>query len=98
MKKYNNIEFVEKTKKQFNPQIKGEYNLNNISLAVAVCESLGVKEKTIKDTVESFKGIPRRYEFLGKYKESKIYIDYAHHPTKLKRLLKPLMTKMKIRK
>ena len=84
LKKYNNIAFVEKTKMKINPQIKGDYNFNNISLAVAVCESLGVKDKTIKETVENFKGIPRRYELLGEYKSSKIYIDYAHHPTEVK--------------
>ena len=84
LKKYNNIKFVEKTNLQISPKIKGEHNLKNIALAVAVCDELGVDEKTIIKAVNSFDGIPRRYEFLGEYNNNKIYVDYAHHPTEVK--------------
>lgn len=87
LQKYSNIEFVEKTSLKINPQIKGEYNLKNISLAIAVCKSLGVQEKTIIKAVDSFLGIARRFEFLGEFNNSKVYIDYAHHPTEVKAFL-----------
>lgn len=83
-KKYSNINFVTLTNLKINPQIKGEHNLKNISLAVAVCKSLGVDEKTILEAVNNFIGVPRRYEYLGDINASKIYIDYAHHPTEIK--------------
>lgn len=84
LKRIKNIEFVKLTDLKFKPKIKGEYNLKNISLASAVCLNLGVNEEIIINAVNSFKGVPRRYEFIGKAKNSKVYIDYAHHPTEIK--------------
>ena len=84
LKKYNNINFVENLNLKINPKIKGEYNLKNISVAVAVCKELGVDDKTIVKAINSFSGVPRRYEYLGEFNQSKIYIDYAHHPTEVK--------------
>ena len=84
LKKYNNINFVDNIEFKISPKIKGEYNLKNISLAVAVCKDLGVQDKIIEKAVNSFEGVPRRYELLGKYNDSDIFIDYAHHPTEVK--------------
>ncbi len=84
LKKYNNINFVENINLPINPQIKGLHNLKNIALAVAVCKDLGVEDSKIINAVNSFSGIPRRYELIGKFDDSKIYIDYAHHPTEVK--------------
>ena len=80
--KLNNVNAVE-ISEEFSTKLKGEYNVKNVSLAVAVARSLGVEEKFIKQVVENFKGIPRRYEHIGNFKDVKIYIDYAHHPTEL---------------
>lgn len=66
------------------PKLKGEYNLKNISLAVAVCRFLGIDEKSILKVVNSFAGLPRRYDFIGTSLGRKVYIDYAHHPTEVK--------------
>ncbi len=84
LKKYNNINFIENISLPISPKIKGAHNMKNITVAVAVCKSLGVDDETITKAVNSFVGIPRRYEFLGEYNQSKIYIDYAHHPTEVK--------------
>ena len=81
LQKYKNMHFVKEG--AFKSKLKGEYNQKNISLAVAVCRDLGVDEATILKAVESFAGLPRRYEFIGNYMSTKIYIDYAHHPTEL---------------
>ena len=84
LNKYPNINIVSVTNLNINPIIKGEHNLKNISLAIEVCKSLGVNDETIIKAVDSFKGVSRRYEFIGTYNKSKIYIDYAHHPTEIK--------------
>ncbi len=65
-------------------KLKGEYNKKNISLAVAVALDLGVDKKVINRVISTFSGVKRRYEYIGEYGESKIFIDYAHHPTELK--------------
>ncbi len=84
LNKYPNMNFVNVTNLNINPIIKGEHNLKNISLAIEVCKSLGIKESDIIKAVNSFKGVTRRYEFIGTFNNSKIYIDYAHHPTEIK--------------
>src|SRR5699024_275130 len=59
LKRVKNTTFVKRTNLKIKPKIKGEYNLDNISLAVAVCEFLGVDDSTIIKAVNSFIGIPR---------------------------------------
>lgn len=87
LSRVKDIVFVEKTKLNISPKIKGEYNLKNISLAIKVCKDLGVDEEDIIEAVNNFSGIPRRYELIGKIDEKQIYIDYAHHPTEVKSFL-----------
>lgn len=95
LKRVKNTNFVKRTNLNIKPKIKGEYNLDNISLAVAVCKFLGVDDSTIIKAVNSFIGIPRRYEYLGLYKNKKIFIDYAHHPTELKAFIETFSQEFK---
>ena len=37
-----------------------------------------------KSSLKNFQGVNRRFTFVGKIKNSKIYDDYAHHPTEIK--------------
>ena len=83
LKKYNNIEFVNSCNLKFKSKLKGEYNLRNINLAVKVCQDLNIDNKDIEKAVNSFSGVPRRYEHIGNINQTKIYIDYAHHPTEV---------------
>ena len=84
LKKYKNINFIGLTDLNFSTKLKGEHNMKNISLAVAVCRHLGVDDETIKKGIKSFGGIPRRYECIGKFNNQKVFIDYAHHPTEVR--------------
>ena len=88
LKKYKNIFFVERLNSNISTKLKGEHNMNNISLAIAVCRSLGIDDETIKKGIKSFGGIPRRYECVGKFNQNKVFIDYAHHPTEIKSFIK----------
>ena len=47
----------------------------NIALAVEVARKLGIKEAVIKKTVENFKGLPGRLEFIRETKGVKYYND-----------------------
>lgn len=87
LSRVKDVVFVEKTKHKILPKIKGEYNMKNISLAIKVCEDLGVHIDDIKNTVDNFSGVPRRYELVGKVSGKQIFIDYAHHPTEIKSFL-----------
>ncbi len=93
LEKYKNVQSVAEA--NFKTRLKGEYNQKNISLAVAVCEYLQVDTPLIFKVVEGFKGIPRRYECLGEINKTKIFIDYAHHPTELKSFVETFKTEYK---
>lgn len=82
LKKHKNIIRVQ-SNNNLNSKLKGEHNAKNISLAVAVAKKLKIDEVVINQVVSSFKGVPRRYEHIGNYGKTKIYIDYAHHPTEI---------------
>ena len=83
LNKIKNITFVDSCNLILKPKLIGDYNKHNISLAVSVCQSLGVSDAVITKVVNSFAGIPRRYELIGTIQKQKIYIDYAHHPTEI---------------
>lgn len=83
LKDIKDVQVVTRTDLNIKPKITGEHNFENISMAVAVCKSLGVSDKVIIQAVNTFVGVPRRYEFLGIKNNSKVYIDYAHHPTEI---------------
>jgi UDP-N-acetylmuramate--alanine ligase len=38
---------------------------------------------TIKNSLEGYSGVMRRYEYVGDYKDKKCYCDYAHHPSEI---------------
>ncbi len=62
--------------------IPGKHNVNNSLVAVAIAKELGVEFSVIKNALESFSGVYRRFE--TKYnKEILVVDDYAHHPTEI---------------
>ena len=56
-------------------KLLGEHNLANIALAIEAVKSLGIKESVIKKSVENFKGLPGRLEFVREVKSVKYYND-----------------------
>lgn len=59
------------------------------SLASAIVgDMLGLTPAEIGETLSTFKGLLRRFEYKGAIGGAEIYIDYAHHPRELKATLK----------
>ena len=69
---------------KFKINLLGVHNVLNATSAIIAAMLLGVTTKKIQNALENFKGVKRRFTFLGKIKESYIYDDYAHHPTEIK--------------
>lgn len=68
--------------------IGGMHNVENAIAAIAVANSLAVDAGAIKQAMEEFKGVKRRFEYIVK-NEDVVYIDdYAHHPEELASLIK----------
>jgi UDP-N-acetylmuramate--alanine ligase len=62
--------------------IPGKHNVNNSLVAVAIAKELGVEFAVIKNALESFSGVYRRFE--TKYNDGILVVDdYAHHPTEV---------------
>lgn len=68
--------------------VPGEHNILNALAAFSCCHSLGVDAKTIKETLEAYRGTQRRFDIVGTTEKGvKIVDDYAHHPTEIKATL-----------
>lgn len=55
--------------------LKGDFNLLNILAAVLVGKIFDISPKEIKEAIKSFKLMPHRLEFVGKYKGIEFYND-----------------------
>lgn len=65
----------------------GHHNAENALAASVVASLLHVDDKKIKEAVNTFQGIKRRFEFIIK-QDSFIFIDdYAHHPEEINRFI-----------
>ena len=67
----------------FNVNLLGVHNILNATGAIIASLLVGAKLSKIKKSLNEFKGIKRRFTFIGKKNEAMIYDDYAHHPTEI---------------
>lgn len=65
-------------------QVPGKHNILNASAAYQVGLALEIDPEVIKQSLQNYQGIGRRFELLGEYKRAKVYSDFAHHPTEIK--------------
>lgn len=80
----NGQTFIVFEAKRYALQVFGEHNLENINGARYVCQALGVKPVDFFNAITSFAGTSNRLECIGKNKNTVIYKDFAHSPSKLK--------------
>ena len=62
----------------------GKHNVENATAAIGVALSLGIKPKSVKKAIASFKGVKRRFETIVKTEKAVYIDDYAHHPEELR--------------
>ena len=67
--------------------INGKHNIYNALAAFALSHYYIEDINTIKNALEKYRGVGRRFEYLGTYNGAYIYDDYAHHPTEIKTTL-----------
>ncbi|MFP2996200.1 Mur ligase family protein [Spongiivirga sp. MCCC 1A20706] len=65
-------------------EIFGAHNMNNLAGAKWICQHMGVDEADFYDAIASFKGASKRLEQIAKNKNSIIFKDFAHAPSKVK--------------
>lgn len=75
--------------------IGGMHNVENSLVAIAVAHALEIEDEKIREAVNTFRGVKRRFEYVvppksqkvGGYVEPVLVDDYAHHPEELRALL-----------
>ncbi len=65
----------------------GLHNVENAVVSIAIARNLEIDQVKIKDAVEAFRGVKRRFEYVLKNKKLVFVDDYAHHPEELKVLI-----------
>jgi len=82
-----NVVFPEGRIEDVAMMIPGFHNIENSLAASAVALYLGVSPEKIKEALESYRGVKRRFEYQVEM-DGKVYIDdYAHHPTEIEAFL-----------
>lgn len=70
-----------------NLNINGKHNIYNALAAFALSHQYISDINIIKTALEKYRGVGRRFEYLGLYNDAYIYDDYAHHPSEIKTTL-----------
>ena len=75
---------------QFSAPMYGEYNIGNLTAAIAVARHFGVAWEKIKNIVAGFANVPGRMEFIPEAEKFgiKIIVDYAFEPGAMGELYK----------
>ncbi len=64
-------------------QIFGEHNMKNLMGAKLILERMAITEEMFYKAIQSFSGAAKRLEKLGENKQTLIYRDFAHAPSKV---------------
>lgn len=72
----------------------GQHNRQNGLAAIAAANHAGVSPQQAIIALNTFKGVKRRLEVIGKHKGVTLYDDFAHHPTAITLTLEGLRAKV----
>ena len=71
----------------FTISIPGKHNVLNALSAIALGMEIGLSFNAVKESLQSFRGVDRRFQIKAYSKDVMIIDDYAHHPTEIKAVL-----------
>ena len=74
----------------FLPQMSAEFELSNLLAAVSTAAALGLPFKKCIAQLDKLKPAKGRLELVGELNNSKVYVDYAHTPDAVARVLSAL--------
>lgn len=64
--------------------VPGMHNVSNAVAAAGAAVLTDVDINFVKQGLETFNGVARRFEFKGSFQGAEVYDDYAHHPDEIK--------------
>lgn len=71
----------------FRLHVPGAHNIANATAAVAAALELDVPLETIREALEQFRGVDRRFQIKGAERGVTVIDDYGHHPTEIRATL-----------
>ncbi|MDY6862834.1 MAG: UDP-N-acetylmuramate--L-alanine ligase [Thermodesulfobacteriota bacterium] len=72
---------------KINMKLPGIHNIYNALASICVAVEFDIDFKIIKEGLENFSGVERRFQIKGRGKKVLFIDDYAHHPTEIKATL-----------
>ena len=69
--------------KTFKLSVPGKHNVYNALACIALCDEFRLDKGDIKEGLQKYTGVKRRFEYLGEVNGAKVYDDYGHHPTEI---------------
>ncbi len=82
-----------KPRGKFSWELSGKHNQMNALAAIAAARHVGVDTALACEALSHFEGVKRRMELIADIEGTKIYDDFAHHPTAINTTLEGLRNK-----
>jgi UDP-N-acetylmuramate: L-alanyl-gamma-D-glutamyl-meso-diaminopimelate ligase len=79
----NGITLIDTPDGQMPLEIFGDHNLQNLAGAKWICQHMGIDEEDFYEAIASFKGASKRLEKIAENKQTVIFKDFAHSPSKV---------------
>jgi len=81
------VEYGGQSLGEFHLHVPGAHNILNATAAIAVGIGLDVKAQDIRNALNNFRGVDRRFQLKGKAGGVAVVDDYGHHPTEIRATL-----------
>jgi UDP-N-acetylmuramate--alanine ligase len=81
------VEYRRRSLGDFHLQVPGIHNVLNATAAVAVGVGLDIDPERIREGLENFRGVDRRFQLRGRAADVSVIDDYGHHPTEIRATL-----------
>ncbi|HEY6969943.1 MAG TPA: UDP-N-acetylmuramate--L-alanine ligase [Candidatus Angelobacter sp.] len=81
------VEYRGKSLGDFHLQVPGNHNVVNATASIAVGVGLDIDCERIREALEGFRGVDRRFQLKGTANGITVIDDYGHHPTEIRATL-----------
>jgi UDP-N-acetylmuramate--alanine ligase len=81
------VTFRDKNLGEFRLHVPGMHNVLNATAAIAVGVGLDISVAHIQESLETFRGVDRRFQVRGQVGGITVIDDYGHHPTEIRATL-----------
>jgi UDP-N-acetylmuramate--alanine ligase len=82
-----NVSYKDKDLGEFTLHVPGLHNVLNATAAIAVGTALDISAEQIREGLDGFRGVDRRFQLKGTVAGVSVIDDYGHHPTEIRATL-----------